>query len=56
MIGKREMVDSTIDLGVGVPRAFSAELPDPPLCAMLAIEEVDELLQRGSVGDFGVVC
>lgn len=38
------MVDATIDLRVGVPRALGTELPDPPLCAMLAIEEVDELL------------
>lgn len=56
MIGKWEMVDSAIDLGVGVARALSAELPDPPLRVMLAIEEVDELLQRRSVGDLRVVC
>lgn len=56
MVGKWEMVDSTIDLRVGVPRALGTELPDPPLCAMLAIEEVDELLQRGSIGDLRVVC
>ncbi len=49
MVGPREVGDSAVHFGVGIPSAFSAELPDAPVCTVLAVKESDELVSRVSV-------
>jgi hypothetical protein len=44
------VVDTVVDLGVGVARPLGAELPDGPVVAMLGVEEFDERVERVAVG------
>jgi hypothetical protein len=50
VVGERVVVDTVVDLGVGVARPLGAELPDGPVVAMLGVEEFDERVERVAVG------
>lgn len=56
VIWPREVMNAIVDLGIRIPGALGAKLPDTPVLAMLEVEELDQLIERIAVCSLGICC
>ena len=54
VVRERVMIDSAVDLGVGIPCSFGAELPYCPVFAVFGVEELDERVEGVAIVALGI--